>query len=146
MIQRILNEEEANYCEGLGICNNQSKLNELILDEKQYDDSIDDNSKVKDYYKNMIQNRDYYLLAYKEDNEIRGYLFLKKMDKIFFIDALYVIKEYRRKGIATSLIKEAINIAGNNPIDINVLYANNEAYNLYKKLGFNDFKITMRKG
>ena len=137
MIERITNEEEASICDGL--------LNELIMDEKQYDSSIDENAKVKDYYKNMIVNKDYILLAYKEDNIIKGYLFLKKMDSVFFIDALYVSKEYRRKGIATSLIKEAISIAGNSSIDINVLYANKRAYDLYRKLGFNDFKVTMRK-
>ena len=136
MIERILNEEEANICDSL--------LNELIMDEKQYDSAIDDNTKVKDYYKNMIINKDYYLIAYKEDNIIKGYLFLKKMDRVFFIDALYVSKNNRRKGIASSLIKEALNIAGNNPIEINVLLANREAYNLYKKFGFTDFKVTMR--
>ena len=137
MIERILNEEEASICDDL--------LTQLILDEKQYDNTIDENPKVKDFYKNMIVNKDFYLLAFKEDNIIKGYLFLKKMDRVFFIDALYVSKNNRRKGIASSLIKEALSIAGNNPIEINVLLANKEAYNLYKKFGFNDFKVTMRK-
>ncbi len=137
MIERIISEEDANICDNL--------LNELIMDEKQYDNTIDESFRVKDYYKNMIVNKDFYLLAYKEDNIIKGYLFLKKINNVFFIDALYVEKEYRRKGIASSLISEALKIAGDNKVDINVLLANTQAYNLYKKFGFVDYKVTMRK-
>ncbi|MCR2044551.1 GNAT family N-acetyltransferase [Anaerosalibacter massiliensis] len=48
---------------------------------------------------------------------------------------LYVDPKYHRKGIATKLLSESIEKAGNH-IFIEVLENNIEAINLYKKMGF----------
>lgn len=140
MIIRVMNEEKANYCDDL--------LTKLILDERQYDESIDPNVHVKDYFKNVIKDDKNILLCYEEDNSILGYIYLKYNNGEYIIDGLYVEKEYRNKGIAKKLINEGLNILKEKSIkyvNINVLRDNEIAYNLYKELGFNEFKVNLRK-
>lgn len=144
MILRVSEPKKADICDNL--------LTKLIQDERKYDPLIDKNFIVKDYYKNVIKNNDNILLCYEDNNIIKGYIYLKPItsddNKGYLIDALYVLEEYRNKGIASSLIKEAIKIVEKSNIkfiDINVLANNKIAHNLYNSLGFNDFKINLRK-
>lgn len=144
MIQRVLDEEKANYCDVL--------LTKLIQDERQYDDSIDKDFIVKDYFKNIIKINDNILLCYEEDSIIKGYIYLKLINNDdkngYLIDGLYVLEEYRNQGIAKKLINAALDEINNKNvsfIDINVMSDNKIAINLYKLFGFNEFKITMRK-
>ena len=130
------------------ICDNF--LTMLIQDERQYDDSIDPNFVVQDYFVNMLNN-DNILLIYKDKGLSLGYAFGRKMNKSYLIDGLFVAKEYRQKGIATALVKDLIKriqSKGDFPILINVVKANTKAYNLYQTLGFtiqsaNRHKYTM---
>ena len=63
----------------------------------------------------------------------------------YLIDGLYVEEEYRKNGIATKLIENALTIVKDvDFIDINVMAHNKDAINLYKKFGFNEFKISLR--
>ena len=143
MVQRVFDEKQANYCDTL--------LTKLIQDERQYDNSINENFKVNDYFRNIIKNDKNILLCYEENNFIVGYIYLKPItndtQKGYLIDGLYVEKQYRNKGIGKKLVEEALNLIKNNYdfIDINVLYANKIALKLYKSLGFKEFKICMRK-
>ena len=144
MIIRVSDEERANICDNL--------LTKLIQDEKKYDNSIDENFVVKDYFKNVIKNKDNILLCCEEDAIIKGYIYLKPVNndsqKGYLIDGLYVEEKYRNKGIAKKLIEEALNIikdANIDFIDINVLADNGVAIKLYKLFGFNEFKISLRK-
>ena len=144
MITRVLDAEKANACDSL--------LTKLIQDERKYDNSIDENFIVKDYFRNIIKNQDNILLCYEEDNNIKGYIYLKPIDtdnkQGYLIDGLYVKEEHRNNGIATKLIDEAIKIVKDTDtkfIDINALFDNKIAYELYKSLGFNEFKISFRK-
>lgn len=142
MIIRVLDEEKANICDNL--------LTKLIQDERQYDNSIDKDFIVKDYFKNTIKNKDNILLCYEEDNIIKGYIYLKPVvndnTRGYLIDGLYVDLEYRNHGIATKLIENALTIITDvDFIDINVMSQNIDAINLYKKFGFNEFKISLRK-
>lgn len=142
MIIRILDEEKADICDGL--------LTKLIQDERQYDNSIDKDFIVKDYFKNIIKNKDNILLCYEEDNIIKGYIYLKPVAndnaRGYLIDGLYVDSEYRNYGIATKLIENALTVIKNvDFIDINVMANNIDAINLYKHFGFNEFKISLRK-
>ena len=137
MIKRVLDEIRANCCDNL--------LTKLIQNESKYDDSIDPNFVVKDYFKNMITDKENILLCYEEDNIIKGYLFLKpnyrNNKKGYLIDGLFVLEEYRNKGIATSLLEEAFRIVKENNVnfvDINVLEENTNAIDLYHSLGFKD--------
>ena len=142
MITRVDSIEDANKCNEL--------LTLLIHDECNYDNSLDKNFVVKDYFKNVINNKDNILLSYKIDNIIVGYAYFKPIindDKHgYLMDGLYVLYEYRNQGIAKSLIKEGLNIIGKvDYIDINVMCDNTIARKLYSTLGFKDFKITMRQ-
>ena len=144
MIIRVLDQDKAKICDDL--------LTKLIQDERKYDDSIDKNFLVKDYFKNVIKNENNILLCYEEDNIIKGYIYLKPVvnddKKGYLIDGLYVDTMYRNNGIATKLIENAIKILKDNNlnfIDINVMANNIDAINLYKHFGFNEFKISLRK-
>lgn len=141
MIKEVENLEEAKICDKL--------LNKLIIDEYSYDKTIDKKFKVKDYFTSIYKDDNNKLLIYKTDDKIVGYIFAKKIEKGILIDGLYVEKTYRNNGIATYLINHVIKISKENKIpyiDINVMYENESAKNLYKKLGFNEFRVTLRKG
>ena len=143
MIKRVLDLETANVCDEL--------LTKLIQDERQYDESIDENFIVKDYFKNVISNEDNILLCYMDENIVKGYIYLKPTGdnkKGYLIDGLYVKEEYRNNGIGKALISEAINLIKDKEvdyIDINVMNNNLNAIKLYKSLNFNEFRITFRK-
>ncbi len=61
---------------------------------------------------------------------------------------LYVVPEYRRRGIAKKLLKEAENwakIRGDHQIGLQVFPQNQAAINLYQKIGFQTQSIMMLK-
>ena len=144
MIIRVLDEERASTCDIL--------LTKLIQDERQYDNSIDKDFVVNNYFKNIIKNENNILLCYEEDNIIKGYIYLKPVNndsqKGYLIDGLYVDIKYRNNGIATKLIENALNVIKDTNVavvDINVMANNSVAINLYKHFGFNEFRIGLRK-
>ena len=144
MIVRVLDVERANICDDL--------LTKLIQDERKYNNSIDKDFVVKNYFQNVIKNENNILLCYEEDAMIKGYIFLKSIEdnnrKGYLIDGLYVIERDRNKGIATKLIESALNVIKDKNVyfvDINVMANNSTAINLYKSFGFNEFEITFRK-
>ena len=136
------------------ICNDF--LNKLIKDEKKYDDNINDNISINNFYDNLYLNDNNKLFIAVDNDKSIGYIYLKitepekeaQLYKEVFIDAVYVEEEYRNKGIATSLINKAKEyskeISAKN-ISINVLINNEKAYNLYKKLEFNDFSVRLKQ-
>ena len=144
MIIRVLDEERASTCDIL--------LTKLIQDERQYDNSIDKDFVVNNYFKNIIKNKNNILLCYEENNIIKGYIYLKPVNNdsqnCYLIDGLYVDNEYRNKGIATKLIENALNVIKETNVavvDINVMANNSVAISLYKRFGFNEFRISLRK-
>jgi ribosomal protein S18 acetylase RimI-like enzyme len=67
--------------------------------------------------------------------------------KCFHISVVYVIPEFRRQGIATSLVTEALQWAteqGCKEADLNVLINNENARQLYRKIGFKEFQYELR--
>ena len=95
-----------------------------------------------------------YLLA-QTDRSIVGFLEGKIVkppevfihQEIFDIRIIYVIPEARRQGIATALLREALAWAGDQgcrEADLNVLFTNEKARHLYKKLGFYVFQHQLR--
>lgn len=131
MIVKVNNINDCNICDEF--------LTLLIQDERKYDNTIDENFVVSNYFINMINGQNI-LLLYKKENKPIGYIFAKKIDDKYLIDGLYVDINFRNKGIATKLIKEIIReiyLLGDYEIFINVLKKNKVAVNLYNKLGFN---------
>ena len=144
MIKQVLNEEEANYCDKL--------LTKLIREESLYDNVIFIDFIVNDYFKNVIKNKNNILLVYEEKGIIEGYIYLKAIkdeEQIgYLIDGLYVEEDYRNQKIATKLLEYSLSILSEKKIsfiDINVLSKNTIAKKLYKKIGFEEYKIQMRK-
>ena len=142
MIERVYDEKLADNCDQL--------LTLLIRDEKQYDNNIDDNYEVKDYFKNVIKNKENILLCYKDNDIINGYIYLKRViendKKGYLVDGLYVLEDYRRQGIAKKLVDYALKLIKDSEfININVMADNKNAINLYKSFGFREFRITLQK-
>ena len=141
MIKEVKNVVDANRCDEL--------LTKLILDERKYNDSIDENIIIKDHFNKMLDDENIILLAYYFNEEIIGYILIRKLSKTTcLLDGLYVLEEYRNKGIATSLLNEAINRCKKlkiNHIDINVFEKNEIAKKIYKKLDFMEYEIKLRK-
>ncbi len=125
-------------------------LNKLIKDEKKYDNNINYDYVVKEYYQKKIN--DSIILVATNKNKIVAYLFGYIVDSPVYIkkkailDAIYVEEQHRNKGIAQKMInkfkewckKENIKI-----IELVVCSKNDKAYNLYKRNGFNIVKNTM---
>lgn len=140
---REFKENEIDYANKL--------LNKLIIDEKKYDENIDENYIVDNYYQNRREQS--ILLAATLNNEIVGFLFGYVIDSSVYIgkkailDALYISPNHRKNGLADVLIgdfkkwcikQEIANL------ELTVCSKNIGAYNLYKKHGFETRKYTMK--
>ena len=142
MDKMIFREGILNDCKYL-----DEMLTKLIDDERRnYDSSIEEVFVVKDFYKNMIIRDKHKIYLCEIDSVIVGYIYLI-IDKGAKIDALYVIEEYRKMGIASKLLDLAMlyfkehNV---NSIEIGVLSKNIVAKKLYMKYGFSTFKEIMK--
>ena len=144
IIREIKDINEANKCDEL--------LTLLIKDEGNYDDSIKNDFIVKEYFKNMILNKDNILIG-AFDNDLIGYIFIKIIidpsidKKEALIDGLYVLDSFRNKGVASLLYEKAKEICKENNVDsfkLNVMKENINAINLYKKLGFDIVSYQMK--
>ena len=75
------------------------------------------------------------------DNKIVGFLDYSVMYEKIEINYIFVIEEYRKKGIAYNLIKYVIDNYDFENITLEVNVNNTNAINLYKKLGFKIINI-----
>jgi ribosomal protein S18 acetylase RimI-like enzyme len=141
MIKEVKNVEDANKCDEL--------LTKLILDERKYNDLIDDNIVIKNHFSKMLDDEDVILLAYYLDKLIVGYILIRKINEnLCLLDGLYVLEEYRNQKIASSLLNEAIDRCKKlnvKYIDINVMEKNELAKRIYKKLDFTEYEVKLRK-
>lgn len=149
MIKKVNSVEEANYCDYL--------LSLLIQDEMKYNENIKDNYVVKNWYNNLYYKSNNALFISIDNKKIVGYIYVKittsdnspEKECEALIDGLYVTFEYRRRGIATSLINEAKRWClehGVKYLKLNVLSKNISAVMLYQKENFNEFseKLTCK--
>lgn len=141
MIKEVKNVEDANKCDEL--------LTKLILDERKYNDLIDNNIVIKNHFSKMLDDEDAILLAYYLDKLIVGYILIRKINEnLCLLDGLYVLEEYRNQKIASSLLNEAIDRCKKlnvKYIDINVMEKNELAKHIYKKLDFTEYEVKLRK-
>ena len=85
MIKEVKSIKDANRCDEL--------LTQLILDEKKYNDAIEDNVIIKDHFSQMLDDEDIILLAYYIDNDVVGYILIRKIEhNVCLIDGLYVLE------------------------------------------------------
>ena len=125
----------------------------LIRDEKQYDNNIDENFVVTNMYENYIEDPKRCILVAEDNEKIIGYIYgyLNDADptlnnRLALLDALYVDENYRKQGIADSLIKNFKEwVISNNVkiIEVGVCSENINAKHLYNKHGFNTVKETL---
>ena len=108
-IKKVINEEMAKECDIL--------LTKLVQSERKYDKNIKESFVVTNNFVNLY-NKDNNILYIAYDNEkpvgfIYGYIKYEQsnfvFDSVAQIDALYVLENYRKKGIATSLINKFYN-------------------------------------
>ena len=126
----------------------------LIRDEKQYDDSINEDFVVTNMYENYIYDERRYIIVIEDNKKVVGYLygFLKEEDatstkNMCVIDALFILEEYRHKGLSNKLIEEFKKWAKKNKanaIEISVCSKNSIAKKLYLKHNFVSLKETLR--
>jgi len=141
MIKEVKNEKDANRCDEL--------LTELILDERKYNDTIDENIVITNHFNNLINNENIVLLAYYSEEEIIGYILIRRVEKnVCLLDGLYVLEQYRNQGIANKLLNAALKKCKEfnvKYVDIKVMKNNEIAMNIYKKLNFKEYEIKLRK-
>lgn len=127
-------------------------LTMLIRDEKKYDLNINEEFEVKGFYKHIIMNKSSIIYVAEENNKIIGYIYgyiesnETNFKKTVILDALYINNDYRNKGVATNLVNNFKRWSIENEakyIEVQVLNKNIDAFNLYKGLGFKDFKSTL---
>jgi ribosomal protein S18 acetylase RimI-like enzyme len=85
-----------------------------------------------------------------EAKKLAGYMLVSVYNNIWskygYIEDIFVKKEFRKKGIATQLVLEFLNYVKSNKINkvyLSVNLKNNNAINLYKKIGFEITKYNM---
>ena len=131
-------------------------LTDLIQDERQYDENINKNYSVKNYYEHFFEKKDSCIIVAKdEDHNIMGYGFGFIIDygnvydkKVAQLDAVYIKPEHRKKGIARQIIQYFSEWSRNNKvsyIELKVCENNNKAIELYEKEGFATSKKILKK-
>lgn len=128
-------------------------LTMLIQDEKNYDNNINENFVVNNFYKTKINQDKICMFVAESNNQIIGYIYGYILDNDAVclnigskLDALYIIEEYRNLGIGKRLLEEFKKWSKDNNatyIEVNVLTKNINAYNLYKRANFKEVKTTL---
>ena len=142
-IIREIKEDEIDYANKL--------LNKLIIEEKQYDENINQNYIVNNYYQK--RQKDSILLVATLNNEIVAFLFGYTIEALVYtnrkavLDALYVLPDHRKHGIASLLIdnfKKWCMQQNITNLELTVFSNNINALSLYKNHGFEIEKYTMK--
>lgn len=81
------------------------------------------------------------VIVYKENDKILGYLDYSIMYERGEINYIFVIEEYRSKGIASKLLEYMITNNDLDEISLEVNINNINAINLYKKFNFKEVNI-----
>lgn len=97
-------------------------------------------NRIKNYVYETIPNKikKYKLIMYED--KIIGCLLVENYDYGVLLEEIYLIDEYRNRGIGTDIIRKII--SKNNSIYLYVYKLNVNAISLYKKLGFNIIQET----
>jgi len=107
---------------------------------------------IKKNFKEFTQSKDKTILIVEDNKKMIGYLaasfLINSYTRIGNIDFLFVNNNYRKKGIAKSLIKEFIKTLKSkniNKIRLKVNIKNKKIIKIYKNLGFNFYHYEMEK-
>ena len=107
--------------------------------------------KANSMFDSIVNKGGYYLVYRNADSSIAGWILLGENtdyfsdEKFGFIYDIYVLPEYRGRGISKMFIQEGISTlktSGYEEVRLNV-FATNHAKEIYKKLGFKDLNSIM---
>ena len=125
----------------------KEQLVEENLKEGRKDEKIIDNE-LKKYFTKNIKNNTFISWVAIEDNEIiatSGLCFYQlpptfsnPSGKVAYVTNMYTMKEYRRRGIATTLLEKIINEAKLLDYKILRLHTSLDGKSIYMKYGFID--------
>lgn len=108
-------------------------------------------SLTKKEYKVMLKDQNKIALAFVEKEEIAGIALATIKDRTvrsIYIDAIYVLEQFRRQGVATKLYRQIEAIAseaGAERIDLMVWAFHAQALAFYKSLGMQEQRIVLEK-
>lgn len=109
-------------------------------------------NKLKKEFDEFIKNKNFITFIVDVEDKVVAYSNCKIHKSVWsnggYVDDIFVLKNYRKNGIATELIKEFIRYLKYkrlNQISLNVNQKNIDAIKLYKKLGFELVQYGMRK-
>jgi len=114
-----------------------------ILEVKELENSQNINILSVEAMKKDLKNINYIYFVAKQNNEIIGYIAISKVLDIVDILSIVVKQNYKREGIATTLLEYIFNLDNVSKIMLEVRKSNIVAQSLYEKLGFK--KIHIRK-
>lgn len=120
----------------------QKQVFEIVkdLNSDMPEDKLEDIKDIKKFY---FQNQGSFFIA-EDKNKIIGTIGIEQEGKIKArIKRLYILEEYRRKGIAQKLLDKAINFCKKNKykkVILTTLYNLKPALNFYKKNNFIIYK------
>ena len=106
---------------------------------------------AKKKYKAMLKDKNKIALAFAENEEIVGIVIATVKDhtvRSIYIDAIFVLEQFRRQGIATQLYRQIEVIAseiGAERMDLVVWAFNASALAFYKSLGMTGQRIVLEK-
>lgn len=124
----------------------------FVLEENFNGDLTYEANRSIENMESFINDESAYVIGAFDEEKLVGFIWaykkmFNKKEKIH-VNHLYVNGEYRRRGIATELLKSVIDYAKKNNItDIELIatVSNKNAINLYKKLGFEIERLNMHK-
>lgn len=123
---------------------NKDDDEDLKVIQNIYNEIIEQKKKLK---KEFETNPFKIIYCFKEKRNIIGFIEISHIYDRIEIDYIYVLKEYRNKNIASSLIEKIITYGVENKVQnitLEVKVDNKPAVNLYKKYKFTECAI--RKG
>ena len=107
---------------------------------------------LKKEFKEALSSKNHVILVIERNNRLIGYIhgmyYTNPYSKWGYVEDIFVLKDFRRKGIATALVKEFIKILkkkGYNKLRLSVNTKNFRAIKFYKKLGFEISHYDMKK-
>jgi len=127
-------------------------------DSEEFDDTLnfDWPSKNKEYFKESIINEDSIAIVVDNEGIIVGYLIgsikeaenYRKINRIAELDNMFLLQEYRGRGIGSELCEKFIEWAKKKGLKIARVVAsasNRLAISCYKKKGFKDYNLILEK-
>lgn len=129
-----------------------------VLHEKELKDYLGKLSKKEElnYLKDSLKDEKKVVYVARSEDGFLGYIIcgyferwpIFKNRKVGFIESIGVKKEYRKKGVASQLLEQAVawfKEQGYAEIDLNVFSFNEDAIKFYEKHNFSSLNKTMTK-